>query len=50
MSKRFKMMSTAIAALLCGSLFGGCGWWGGGWGDNAVWRIVTGILNEEIWG
>ncbi len=44
MSRRFKMMSTSIAALLVGSLFNGCGLLGG----NA--RILMAILNEELWG
>ena len=44
MSKRFKMVSTALAALFVGSLFGGCGWLDG----NAL--ILLEILNEELAG
>jgi hypothetical protein len=43
MSKRFKMMWTTVAALVCGSLLNGCALDGAG-------RIILGILNEELFG
>ena len=44
MSRRFKILSSSIAALLLGSLFGGCGLLDG----NA--RMLLAILNEELAG
>jgi len=44
MSTRYRWMATTIAAVLMGSLFGGCGWMGG----NG--RILMAILTEELLG